>query len=102
MDSKKYAGLNEDLKNGMTATAKIILDARLFGFIPADETCAGWTIQGIQSLYDKVSTAWDQYGHLPSRLPEDLKARHTEIYETAVNTAKAHGWNPDDYLGDED
>ena len=93
--NKTYVGLDADLSHGMTPTAKIILDAKVFGLIGDDETCAGWTAGRIQALYDKVSEAWHPYGFLPSRLPEDLRARHAQFYDAAVKTARERGWDPD-------
>ena len=101
MAQKTYIGLEEDLKQGLGPTAKIILDAKVFAFIDDAEDCAGWDANRIQVLYDKVSEAWQQYGHLPSRLPEDLRKRHQEIFDGAVAKARGHGWDPDkDMMGD--
>lgn len=95
-----YAGLDQDPHGGMTPTGNIIRDAWVFGIIPETETCAGWTAQGIQDLYDKVTAAWAPYGHLASRLPPELRERHERIYRAAIERARAHGWNPE--LGDGD
>lgn len=84
----------------MTPTGNIIRDAWVFGIIPETETCAGWTAQGIQDLYDKVTAAWAPYGHLASRLPPELRERHERIYRAAIERARAQGWNPE--LGDGD
>jgi hypothetical protein len=84
----------------MNPTGNIIRDAWVFGIIPETETCAGWTVQGINDLYDKVSAEWNQYGHLASRLPDELRKRHERIYAEAVRQAREKGWNPE--LGDED
>lgn len=92
---QKYIGLDEDIKNGMTTMVKIILDARVFGLIDDKEDCKGWLIGGILGLQDKVAASWDEHGFIPSRLPEDLRLRHTEIYEKAVETARKNGWDPD-------
>ncbi|MFT7533871.1 MAG: hypothetical protein ACI9FD_004914, partial [Gammaproteobacteria bacterium] len=78
----------------------IIRDAWLFGILPESETCEGWTIQGIESLYDKVSAAWHPYGHLVSGLPDDIRQRHGRIYDQAIKKAKQLGWNPE--LADDD
>ena len=93
-------GIDKDPKGAMNPTGNIIRDAWVFGLIPETETCAGWTIQGIDALYDKVSAEWDKYGHLVSGLPEALRERHQRIYSDAVNWARAHGWDPE--LGDND
>ena len=93
-DKPNYVGIDSDSFGGMTPTGNIIRDAWVFGIIPDDETCAGWTVQEIQTLYDKVSEAWAPYGHLSSNLPPDLRERHRQIYETAVRKARAMGWDP--------
>ena len=102
MNDKKYPGLGEDLKQGMTPTAKIILDAKVFGLLPEDEDCEGWLVTGVLALYDKVSKAWEPYGLLPSRLPDDLKEKHARIFGEAVKVARQHGWDPDDALQGEE
>ena len=84
----------------MNPTGNIIRDAWVFGIIPESETCAGWTVQGIAALYDKVTKAWEPYGHLVSRLPEELRERHQRIYDAAVANARELGWNPE--LGEDD
>jgi hypothetical protein len=97
---KVYQGLTKEPMGGMTPTGNIIRDAWVFGLIPEEQDCAGWTIQGIEALYDKVSAAWGPYGHLASRLPPDLAERHARIYAAAVARAKAEGWDPS--LGEDD
>ena len=97
---KIYQGLTNEPMGGMTPTGNIIRDAWVFGLIPEDQDCAGWNIQGIEALYDKVSAAWAPFGHLASRLPPDLRERHARIYAAAVAQAKAEGWDPS--LGDDD
>jgi hypothetical protein len=90
-----YAGLDNDVFGGMTHTGKIVRDAQVFGLIPEDQTCEGWTLGAIQDLYDKVSAAWSPYGHLASRLPDDLRERHKRIYDAAIARAREMGWRPD-------
>ncbi len=92
--SRTYAGIDNDRFGGMTPTGNIIRDAWVFGIIPETETCAGWTVQGIDSLYDKVTAAWEPYGHLASRLPPELRERHGRIYAEAVRLARELGWEP--------
>lgn len=99
MTNKIYAGIHQE-QGGLTPTGNIIRDAWVFGILPESEDCAGWTIQGIDALYDKVSVAWEPYGHLVSRLPPELRERHARIYDEAVRQARARGWNSE--LGDED
>jgi hypothetical protein len=97
---RRYGGIDKDPKGAMNPTGNVIRDAWVFGIIPETETCAGWTVQGIDALYDKVTVEWDKYGHLVSGLPEALRERHQRIYADAVNRARALGWDPE--LGDDD
>ncbi len=99
MNQKTYDGLENEPQGGMSPTGNIIRDAWVFGLIPEEQTCAGWTIQGVEALYDKVHDAWQPYGHLVSRLPPELAERHARIYGAAVAKARAAGWDPD--LSDE-
>lgn len=99
-NAKSYRGIDKDSNGGMTPTGNIIRDAWVFGVIPETETCAGWSYQRINWLYEKVSAAWEPYGLLVSRLPPDLRERHQRIYSAAVERARKEGWNPE--LDDED
>lgn len=94
--NKNYVGLTADLEAGVgiTATAKIVLDAQLFGFIDETETCENWPVTKIQELYDRGARAWEPYGGLPSRLPEDLAKRHAALYQAATKHTKDAGWDP--------
>lgn len=94
-----YPGLQAD-HHGLTQLGRIVLDARVFGLLPDDEQCAGWSLGRMQELSQRVEQQWDQYGNLPSRLPPELLQRHRQVYEQAVEQARARGWNPE--LGDED
>ena len=94
-----YPGLDND-KHGLTQLGRIVLDGRLFGLIPESEDCAGWPLGRMQALMEKVQSAWDKYDNLPSRLPPDLLKRHGELYEQAIETARAKGWDPE--LGDDE
>lgn len=96
---KTYPGIHNDTYGGMTPTGAIIKDAWLFGILPETETCEGWTAAGVQELYEKVYAAWEPYGHMVSLLPDDLKQRHSEIHDAAVQKAREMGWAPD--LSDE-
>lgn len=49
------------------------------GLIDDNEDCKGWNAQGISALYEKVSKAWEPYGLLPSRLPEELQRKHRKF-----------------------
>ena len=94
---KTYPGLDADSYGGMTPTGQIIRDAQVFGLIPEDETCAGWSVAAIQDLYDKVWDAWRPYGHMASRLPEELRERHKRIYDAALARASELGWSAELY-----
>lgn len=94
-----YVGLNQD-HHGITQLGRIVLDGRVFGFIPETEDCTGWDLGRMQLLMDKISQEWDKYSNLPSRLPPELQQRHTDIYASAVAGARAKGWNPE--LGDDE
>lgn len=95
-----YVGIDHDDNAGMTALARIVRDAWVFGLLPESETCRGWSAQQMQALYEKVHAAWEPYAHLPSRLPEELRARHARIHDAAVAQARAQGWDAN--LEDED
>lgn len=95
-----YIGVHDDDDGGMTALGLIVRDGWVFGIIPENETCKGWSAQQMQALYEKVSAAWEPYAHLPSRLPEELRVRHALIHAAAVERARAQGWDAE--LDDED
>jgi len=78
----------------------VVMDGWLFGFIPESEDCAGWSLGQMQVLMDKVDREWDKYGNLPSRLPDEMRARHAELYARATERAREKGWNPE--LGDDE
>ena len=99
--NKIYDGLDKDQTGAMNPTGNIIRDAWVFGIIPETETCAGWTVQGIEALYDKVTAAWEPYGHLVSNLPPELREKHQRIYSAAVDHARELGWDPDHELENE-
>lgn len=94
---KTYVGLDADSFGGMTPTGTIVRDAQVFGLIPEGETCTGWTLGQIQALYDEVSDAWHPYGHLVSRLPDELRERHQCIYAAAIARAREQGWSGELY-----
>ena len=91
---QRYVGIHDDAFGGMTHLGLVVKDAWVFGLIPQSETCAGWTPAQMQQLYDRVDAAWQPYGHLPSRLPPELRARHTRIHADALARARALGWDP--------
>jgi hypothetical protein len=94
-----YTGLHND-KHGLTQLGRIVLDAWLFGLIPETEDCTSWPVGRMQSLMEQVQVEWDKYANLPSRLPPDLFRRHGELYEQAIRTARAKGWDPE--LGEDE
>lgn len=95
-----YVGIDRDEQGGMTRLGQIVKDAWVFGLLPETETCAGWSAARMQALYEKVDAAWEPFGHLPSRLPEELRARHARIHGAAMAQARQKGWNPE--LGEDD
>lgn len=96
-----YPGLHADRYGGMTDIGRIIRDAWVFGLLPEDETCAGWDYARLEQLYEQVHAAWEPYGHLVSRLPEELRARHERIYGEALRRARELGWSAELDLQDE-
>lgn len=98
-DTKIYNGFSKD-KHGMTQLGRIVLDGWLFGCIPESEDCAGWELSRMQILMDQVQSEWDKYGNLPSRLPVELRQRHSELYARAMSDARNKGWDPE--LGEDD
>ncbi len=98
--TQKYVGIFNDFNAGMTDTGKIIRDAWVFGLIPETQTCEGWMAPGIEDLWIKVNKEWEKYGFSVSRLPDDLKNKFMRIHASAVERAKASGWDPE--LGDDD
>jgi len=97
---KRYPGINQDKHAGMTDIGRIIRDAWLFDILDENESCVGWSYQQIDQLYDRVSLAWQPYGHLVSNLPNDLRERHASIYARAIKLARDQGWDPE--LTDDD
>jgi len=89
-----YCGLAED-GHGITQLGRIVLDARVFGLIPDTEDCVGWDLPRMQMLMQQVEIRWDEHGNLPSRLPDDLRARHATIYAAATERARQQGWDPE-------
>jgi hypothetical protein len=94
-----YTGIHKDTA-GLSPTGNIIRDAWVFGILPESETCEDWTLDRIEAIHEKVSTAWEPYGCLASRLPPELRERHARIYSEAIQRAREQGWNPE--LGDDD
>ena len=94
-----YVGLHQD-KHGITQLGRIVLDGWVFGLIPETEDCAGWELGRMQMLMDQIGAEWDKYANLPSRLPAELRERHTRIYAEAMAQARQKGWDPE--LGEDD
>ena len=97
-----YPGINNDPSGAMHSIGKMIRDAWVFGILPETEDCAGWTDQRLENLYSEVTKAWEPYGHLPSRLPDDLREKHARVFQEALEFAKSKGWSADDALRDDD
>lgn len=93
--SQRYVGIHHDQYAGMTPTGTLIRDAWVFGIIPETQDCAGWDNGMLQNLFEKVYQAWEAYGHLPSRLPLELRTRHEQIYAAAIQKARLQAWNPE-------
>ena len=100
MTQQTYAGVDQDNNGGLTHLGRIVRDAWVFGILPETETCAGWDSARMQNLYEKVYAAWEPYAHLPSRLPEELQKKHSELYAQAITTARKEGWDAE--LGEDD
>lgn len=80
MTEQFYVGIDQDKNEGLTHLGRIVRDAWVFGILPETETCSGWSGAQMQVLYEKVYDAWEPYAHLPSRLPDDLRDRHTRLF----------------------
>lgn len=100
MNTKVYVGINSDEQGGMTHIGMVIKDAWVFGLLPETETCEGWLPAQLQVLYEQVYAAWEPYGHLPSRLPDELRERHARIHSAAIERGRKQGWDPE--LGEDD
>ena len=98
-DKTIYSGFNQDT-HGITMLGRIVLDAWLFELIPKSEDCTGWNLQRMQLLMQQVNEHWDTHGNIPSRLPPELRERHTELYAWATARARERGWDPE--LEDDD
>ncbi len=100
MTEQHYVGIDHDENEGLTHLGRIVRDAWVFGILPETETCTGWSTAQMQNLYEKVYEAWGPYAHLPSRLPEELRERHAQLYTRAIVNAKKKGWDAE--LQDDD
>ena len=93
MTIQLYVGVDNDAQGGLTHLGRVVRDAWVFGILPETETCAGWDASRMQNLYEQVYAAWDPYAHLPSRLPEELRQKHANLYAQAIQTARSMGWD---------
>ena len=100
MADRLYCGITNDYYGGMTPIGTIIRDAWVFGILPESETCEDWSHDRLQIIHDKTKVEWDKYGCLASNLPDELRQRHTDIYQRAVDNARKLGWDPE--LEDDD
>lgn len=98
---KTYVGIHKDTYAGLTDTGRIVLDGWVFGLIPEEETCEGWGYDQMIRLYDRVTAAWEPYGHLVSNLPQELRQRHQRIYGKMMDQARKAGWDPSLELEDD-
>ena len=90
---KPYAGIDKDTDGGMTVAGRIIRDAWAFGIIPETETCAGWTTQRLEDLWNKTHEEWEKYGHQVNQLPDDIRERYLRIQREAFDNARKAGWD---------
>lgn len=96
-----YVGLSDDHFGGMTATGKIIRDAKVFGLVDEDDDCKGWLPTRIEALNHQVDAEWDKYGCMVSQLPTELFERHQKIHKEAVEIAHKAGWNVNNELAND-
>jgi len=99
-EGTRYPGIHDDVYGGMTDLGRLIRDAWVFGLLPESETGKGWDRARFDELYARVDAAWEPHGHIVSRLPPELRARHERIYAEAITRARALGWSAE--LDDED
>jgi hypothetical protein len=95
---KTYPGLDNDDFGGMTPVGNTIRDAWAFGLLPEGETCTGWTLNALETLYMSVSQTWENYDYDISKLPEEMRERHERYHKAAIEKALRMGWNPDEQL----
>ncbi len=98
---KRYVGIDNDVRGGMTDTGKIIRDAWAFGFIPETETCEDWLPHQIEALWIKANAEWEKYGFLVGGLPPEIRERYLRIQNEAIERAKAAGWDGADEVADD-
>ena len=100
MTLQTYVGIDQDNNGGLTHLGRMVRDAWVFGILPETETCEGWDAAQMQNLYEQVYAAWEPYAHIPSRLPEALREKHTRLYAAAITTARKDGWDAE--LGEDE
>ena len=96
-----YVGIDNEKDGGMSAIAKVVRDAWVFGILEENETCEDWSYTDIDGLLDKVNKEWDKYGCLVSQLPPELREKHKLIYDKAIAKAKSLGWTGEIETNDE-
>ncbi|MDX9765787.1 MAG: hypothetical protein RBT51_00440 [Ectothiorhodospiraceae bacterium] len=97
-----YVGIHNDKFGGMTQIGQVIKDAWLFGLIPEEQTCEGWTLTALEQLHDKVTACWQGHGYRVADLPPELRERHTRIHEQAMQRARELGWDPEEDINSEE
>jgi len=97
-----YPGIDADHYGGMTDTGKIIRDGWVFGLIPETETCAGWSPDRLEKLWERVQDQWARYGFRVANLPPELRKRHARIQAKALARARKQGWDPDSVFAEDD
>ncbi len=100
--NQAYPGIDQDERNGITDTGRIIRDAWLFGLIPETETCKGWMPGQIERLWERVQAEWAKYDYRVTALPEALRLRHEQLHRQALERALAAGWDPQQALAEDD
>lgn len=49
-------------------------------------------MRAMKMTKENPSNKWDEYGNLPSRLPDDLHVHHAELSAWATERARGLGW----------
>ncbi|NOY70933.1 MAG: hypothetical protein GXP14_00930 [Gammaproteobacteria bacterium] len=93
--------LNNEDWGGMTSIGKIIRDAWVFDLLPETKDCTGWNLGRLDALLQEVNAEWGKYACLVSRLPKELRERHTRIHGAAFDKAKTAGWSGENETDDE-
>jgi hypothetical protein len=56
---ESHPGIHNDLYGGMTDVGGSIRDPGTLGVLPENETCEGWSVTQILTLFDRVYKAWE-------------------------------------------